>query len=43
MLEAERQRFLQQLLTTRNEFIGRHQRVLLQALHPGDVVEAAIA
>ncbi len=43
MLEAERQKFLQQLLTTRNEFIERRQRVLLQALHRKDVPEAAIA
>lgn len=42
-LDAERKRFLAQLLTERNGFVGRHQRVLLQALHPEAVQEAAIA
>jgi len=33
-LDVLRQQFLAELLQQRNEFIGRHQRVLMNALHP---------
>ncbi|HTQ57901.1 MAG TPA: radical SAM protein [Bryobacteraceae bacterium] len=42
-LDAARQQFLQQLLAERNAFVTRHQRVLLEALRPEPVADAAIA
>lgn len=43
MVNARRQEFLEQLLAERNAFVGRHQRVLLQTLHPEETAVSAIA
>jgi anaerobic magnesium-protoporphyrin IX monomethyl ester cyclase len=40
MLNNERQRFLEQLLEIRNGFVESNRRVLMQALHPEDYMQA---
>jgi hypothetical protein len=43
LLHDERQRFLEQLLRIRNEFVEGNRSMLMKALHPEDYVEAATA
>jgi radical SAM superfamily enzyme YgiQ (UPF0313 family) len=43
MMDFKRQQFLEQLLAERDGFVARHERTLLQALHPEGMSEAAIA